>query len=140
MTLTPNTPAADDTGHWVDVCGAERLQPGRGVCALVGSSQVAVFRLTDGSLHAIDNIDPCSGAAVLSRGLTGEHVVEGRTIHTVASPMHKQRFDLESGRCLDADASVDVWPVTETGTRVMVGCGPASPIRPGSPTRQDSAT
>lgn len=34
---------------------------------------------------------------MLSRGLTGTH--RGRPF--VASPLLKQRFDLESGRCLD---------------------------------------
>jgi NAD(P)H-dependent nitrite reductase small subunit len=56
-----------------------------------------------GALFALDNVDPFSGASVLSRGLVGD--AEGTA--TVASPMYKQRFDLRTGRCLD-DASVSV--------------------------------
>ncbi|MCZ9343439.1 nitrite reductase (NAD(P)H) small subunit, partial [Streptomyces sp. TRM76130] len=44
-----------------------------------------------------------TGAAVLSRGLTGTH--GGRPF--VASPLLKQRFDLATGQCLD-DESVRV--------------------------------
>lgn len=86
---------------WVEVCVVERLTPDRGVAALVDGHQVAVFLLSDGTLRAVDNIDPCSGAAVLSRGLVGD--VGGVT--TVASPLYKQRFDLATGACLDADVA-----------------------------------
>jgi nitrite reductase (NADH) small subunit len=84
---------------YVVVCAADRLMVNRGVAALIDGRAFAVFALADGSLAAIDNIDPCSGASVLSRGIVGE--VDGA--FTVASPMHKQRFDLRSGRCLDVE-------------------------------------
>ena len=84
---------------WVAICPTHRLTPDRGVAALVDGRAVAVFLLADGSLHAIDNIDPISGASVLSRGIVGD--ADGSP--TVASPMYKQRFDLRSGRCLDRD-------------------------------------
>jgi nitrite reductase (NADH) small subunit len=58
-----------------------------------------VFLLADGSLRAVGHHDPCSGANVIARGLTGTH--DGSP--TVASPLHKQRFDLTTGRCLDDD-------------------------------------
>lgn len=84
--------------NWVAVCAADLLTPDRGVAALVGSRAVAIFRLADGSLHAIDNIDPISGASVLSRGIVGD--ADGSP--TVASPMYKERFDLRTGSCLDS--------------------------------------
>ena len=86
---------------WVELCGIERLTPDRGVAALVAGRQVAAFRLADGTLHAVDNVDPCSGAAVLSRGIVGD----AGGITTVASPLYKQRFDLATGACLDADVA-----------------------------------
>ena len=46
---------------------ARQLTPDRGVAALVDGRQVAVFVLSSGDLHTVDNIDPCSGAAVPSR-------------------------------------------------------------------------
>ncbi|MEU1704296.1 nitrite reductase small subunit NirD [Streptomyces sp. NPDC005706] len=89
---------------WFTVCDLHRLVPGRGIAALLPDGrQVAVFRDRADRLYGIDNRDPFSGAAVLSRGLTGTH--RGRPF--VASPLLKQRFDLETGQCLD-DESVRV--------------------------------
>jgi nitrite reductase (NADH) small subunit len=97
-----------DADGWTAVCRLERLTPDRGVAALVEGRADAIFLLADGSLHAIDNIDPISGASILSRGLIGD--VDGTP--TVASPMFKQRFDLTCGRCIDAvDVAVQVHDV-----------------------------
>ncbi|GAA1005782.1 nitrite reductase [Streptomyces sp. F-3] len=83
---------------WFTVCDLNALLPGRGVAALLPDGrQAALFRTRSGRLHAIDNRDPFTGAAVLSRGLTGTRA--GRPF--VASPLLKQRFDLVSGQCLD---------------------------------------
>ncbi|MFF7307344.1 nitrite reductase small subunit NirD [Streptomyces sp. NPDC008137] len=102
MTLAPETTelkielALD--GDWFTVCDLSTLLPGRGVAALLPDGhQAAIFRDRSGELFAIDNRDPFTGAAVLSRGLTGTH--QGRPF--VASPLLKQRFDLASGECLD---------------------------------------
>ncbi|GAA2801777.1 hypothetical protein GCM10019017_54390 [Streptomyces showdoensis] len=85
-------------GAWTPVCEERRLTPGRGVAALLPDGrQAAVFRDRAGRTYAIDNRDPFTGAQVLSRGLTGS--AGGRPF--VASPLLKQRFDLETGRCLD---------------------------------------
>ncbi|WP_433431343.1 nitrite reductase small subunit NirD [Nonomuraea sp. CA-141351] len=93
---------------WTRICDYDAMLPERGVCALVEGVQVAVFRTHDGTLHALDNLDPFSGAYVLSRGIVGTRKDEP----TVASPLHKQVFSLVSGRCLDEDAvSVPVYPV-----------------------------
>lgn len=100
-------------GAWVEVCPLDRLTPDRGVCALVEGRQVAVFRMGDGAVHAVDNIDPCSGAAVLSRGIVGD---DGGAA-TIASPLYKQRFELLTGRCLDAD----VPPLDVHATAVVDG-------------------
>jgi nitrite reductase (NADH) small subunit len=95
------------TETWVDVCPATALIAERGVAALLGSVQVALFLLRSGEVLAIGNHDPISGAMVLSRGIVGSL---GETV-TVASPIYKQRFDLRTGRCLDDDdVSVPTYP------------------------------
>ncbi|TDE56429.1 nitrite reductase small subunit NirD [Nonomuraea mesophila] len=110
---------------WTPVCDYDALQPERGVCALVGNVQVAVFRTHDGALHALANRDPFSGAYVLSRGIVGTRKGEP----TVSSPLHKQVFSLVSGRCLDespgvgaveAAVTVPVYPVRVARGRVEV--------------------
>ena len=82
------------------VCRLEDIVPNTGVCALVGSEQVAVFRLGDDSVYAVGNHDPFSGANVLSRGIVGD--VKGELV--VASPVYKQHFSLVSGRCVEDGA------------------------------------
>jgi nitrite reductase (NADH) small subunit len=107
----------NDIQVWTTACAYERLIPGRGVGVLLdGGAQAALFRLDDGSVHAIGNLDPFSGAAVLSRGIVGDR--GGRV--AVQSPIMKQAFSLEDGSCLDDPAvSVPVYPVRVTDDGVI---------------------
>ncbi|KWT62110.1 nitrite reductase small subunit [Streptomyces albus subsp. albus] len=100
-------------GKWLPVCDPSTLVPGRGVAALLpDGAQAALFLDRTGHPYAIDNRDPFTGAHVLSRGLTG--TANGRPF--VASPLLKQRFDLETGVCLDdPGVSVRVYRVREVG-------------------------
>ena len=105
------------TLNFTAVCDVDDILPGTGVCALVEGRHVAVFRLGADTFHAIDNVDPKSGASVLSRGLLGnlgERVV-------VASPLYKNHFDLRTGECLESpEYSVAAHGVRIDGTRVLV--------------------
>jgi nitrite reductase (NADH) small subunit len=108
---------------WVDVVALDELTPGRGVAALVGGRQVAIFLVAGGELFAVDNHDPFSETYVLSRGLVGDR--DG--VPKVASPMYKQSFDLRTGRCLDDDSvRIPVYPVRVESGRVQVTVQPAS--------------
>jgi nitrite reductase (NADH) small subunit len=104
---------------WTPVCAITDLIPNRGAAALLeNNEQVAIFRTGDDDVYAISNIDPFSGAAVLSRGLVGD--VGGAPV--VASPMHKQHFDLRTGVCVDDPAvSVTVYPVRVDQSTILVG-------------------
>jgi len=107
------------TQVWTRVCALTDLIPDRGVAALLEhDEQVAIFLTADGAVHALSNVDPFSGAAVLSRGLVGD--LGGVPI--VASPMHKQHFDLRTGVCVDdAAVSVAVYPVRVDDGAILVG-------------------
>ncbi len=103
---------ANAARDWVAVCPVTDLTPGRGVAALLDEEQVAVFLLgyPDGSpdLRAIGNIDPFGYAAVMSRGLVGTR----GTVPTVASPLLKQVFSLDTGVCLDDSSyGLPVYPI-----------------------------
>ncbi|WSD73186.1 nitrite reductase (NAD(P)H) small subunit [Streptomyces sp. NBC_01591] len=106
----------DDGQGWAPVCRYRDLFPGRGIAVLVGprGDQVAVFRERGGTVHALANRDPFSGAHVISRGLLGSRL----GVPVVISPMLKQAFELRTGRCLDEEYAPDgtpadlrVWPV-----------------------------
>lgn len=83
---------------WTDVCTLDTLTPERGAAALVGGQQVALFRLSDDRVLAVQQRDPFSGANVVSRGIVGSV----GDVPAVTSPMHKQVWALETGACLDA--------------------------------------
>ncbi|MEU7122871.1 nitrite reductase large subunit NirB [Streptomyces zaomyceticus] len=100
------------------VAGVEFLEPGRGRAALLADgTEAALFRDGDGEVYAVGNRDPFSGADVIANGIMGSR--DG--VPVVASPLHKQEFDLRTGVCLDDPAvSLPVLPVP----------GPALPARP----------
>ena len=102
---------------WTAACAYDALMPCRGVGVLLpDGAQAALFRLDDGTVHAIGNIDPFSGAAVMSRGIVGDR--GGRP--TVQSPIKKQAFALDDGTCLDTpDVAVPVYQTRITADGVV---------------------
>ena len=102
---------------YTPICSVDDILPDTGVAARVGGHHIAVFRIGHERFHAIDNVDPRSGASVLSRGLVGnlgERVV-------VASPLYKNHFDLATGECLEApEQSVRAHAVRVQDGRVLV--------------------
>jgi nitrite reductase (NADH) small subunit len=109
---------------WVDVCAVDDLVLDRGACALVGDTQVALFRLSpNGDLYALSNFDPFSKAFVLSRGIVGDR----KGVPKIASPVYKQSFDLRTGECLDdPQVRVPTFEVRVERGRVLVRQKPRS--------------
>jgi nitrite reductase (NADH) small subunit len=108
--------------RWETVCLLDRLMPERGAAALLAAGgepvQVALFRMADGTIYAIGNVDPFSKAAVLSRGIVGDR----GGVPIVASPVYKQAFSLVTGQCLDdPDVRVPVYPVRIADGWLQVG-------------------
>ena len=119
-----------ETSVWTAVCRFDDLAPERGAAALLGADQVALFRLLDGRVLAVQQRDPFSDAYVISRGIVGSRHVDDAEVATVASPMYKQVFDLTTGRCLDVAGKVPArdlapdlrtWPVRVRDGIVEVG-------------------
>jgi len=93
---------------WTSVCALDRLEPLWGEAALIDGVQVALVLLPDGSLYAVSNQDPATGSYVMSRGIVGSRGARP----TLASPLHKQIYDLETGECFtSADYSLRTFPV-----------------------------
>lgn len=106
--------------RWREVCGLDDLVLERGAAALVDGEQIALFRVGEREVLALQQLDPYSGAQVISRGIVGSRA--GAV--TVASPMYKQVFDLRTGRCLDAlgrePQDLRTWSVRVESDVVMV--------------------
>jgi len=110
---------------WIPVCMIDDLEVERGRAALIDGEQLALFLLRDGSVRAVSNQDPYSGAHVLSRGIVGSRTLrDGSEAPTISSPLHKQAWDLRTGVVLETqgkgDRPIAVFPVGLDGDRVLV--------------------
>lgn len=109
--------ATTATAVWADVCVLDDLEPFWSEAALVGGHQVAVVRLPGDRVFAVGNLDPVAGAYVMSRGIVGSRGDRP----TIASPLHKEVYDLESGERLGADGpGLGSYPVRLADGRVEV--------------------
>ena len=89
--------------QWETICSLADIAVNTGVCALHNGEQVAIFRVgRESQLFAIQNYCPFGEANVLSRGLVGD--VDGQLV--LASPLYKQQYSLESGKCLEDDTVI----------------------------------
>ena len=103
---------------WTTVCQIDRILPNTGVCALVDGQQVAIFRVGESEVYAIDNYDPFSKAFVLSRGIVGDR----NGIPKVASPIYKQNFNLITGQCFDDETvSINTYAVQVINNTIQIG-------------------
>ena len=99
--------------NWLTICKTSDLIKDSGICALIEQGleekQVAVFHLpnTEKKIYAVGNYDPIGEANVLYRGIVGS---VGDDI-VVSSPLYKQHFCLTTGKCLQEDKRIDVFPV-----------------------------
>ncbi len=106
--------------NWTPICTLEDIVPNTGVGALINGHQIAVFRLENDQVFALDNFDPHSQANVLSRGIIGD--IGGELV--VASPIYKQHFRLVDGVCLEnADKSVRAYNVSVENGQISVDAG-----------------
>lgn len=100
FTTEGTTTRSTDAGTgWAEVCALSELEPLWAEAALVDGDQLALVRMPDGSVFAVSNRDPATGAYVMCRGIVGSH---GDRV-TLASPLHKQIYDLATGECLNSD-------------------------------------
>lgn len=95
MSLTLET-----TTTWASTCAVDELETGWGEVALFGRTQVALIRLAEDEVYAVDHYDPHTGAPVMARGIVGSRGDRP----TIASPLHKQVYDLGTGECFTDSA------------------------------------
>ena len=86
---------------WNAACEVDDLEQGWGEVALIGAQQVALVRVAGDEVYAVDHHDPHTGAPVMARGIVGSRGERP----TIASPLHKEVYDLGTGECF-TDASL----------------------------------
>ena len=102
-----------DATTWLPACPIGELEPGWGETALLAGHQVALLKATDALVYAIEARDPHTGSMVMARGIMGSR----GDAPTIASPLHKEVYDLRTGAGLThPQYSVRTYP-----TRVVDG-------------------
>lgn len=130
----------------VPICPVSALAVERGAAALLpDGTQIGVFLLEDGSVHAVQQRDPYSGTNILSRGLVGSHLIPGKDgaedviVPTLSSPMYKQVWNLDTGDVIDAGGGdalpIDVFDVEVGDGQVHVAATARPRPDPGAATR-----
>ena len=80
---------------WESVCAVDDLEPSWGEVALLRAQQIALFLLSKDEVYAVSHKDPHTDAHVMARGIVGSRGDRP----TVASPLHKEVYDLATGEC-----------------------------------------
>ncbi len=104
------------TPVWQPVCAVDELAPGDQQAFSVKDDTVAVFRLEDGSLHAVSNVCPHEGYP-----LVGGDVKD--CVLTCA--WHNFKFDLRDGSCVKGDEDVRSYAVRENAGDIEIDVSPA---------------
>ena len=98
---------------WLAACPIAELETGWGETALLAGRQIALLKDSDSHAFAIDAQDPHTGAMVMARGIMGSR----GDAPTIASPLHKEVYDLRTGAGLShPDYAVRTYP-----TRIVAG-------------------
>ncbi|MBO1266459.1 nitrite reductase small subunit NirD [Arthrobacter cavernae] len=80
---------------WHRVCPVDELELAWGEAALIEGRQVALFRTALDEVYAVAQQDPATLANVMARGIIGSR----GNRPTIASPLHKEVYDLKTGEC-----------------------------------------
>ncbi|MDX8386280.1 MAG: nitrite reductase small subunit NirD [Gallionella sp.] len=89
--------------NWTEVCKLEDIPPSQARTVNAGETVIAVFRLTDNRVKAVENRCPHK------QGPLAEGIISGEDI---LCPLHNWRISLDSGEVAAPDAGcVKTYPV-----------------------------
>lgn len=91
--------SAPEARTWHRACPLDELEESFGEAALIGGAQVALIRTGASQVYAVGQADPATSACVMSRGIVGSRGFRP----TIASPLHKEVYDLQTGECYGSD-------------------------------------
>ena len=89
----------------------EDIPPGEGRAFAVGDTQIAVFRLRDGSLHATQAACPHAGGP-LADGLSD--------LNVLVCPLHQYAYRWSDGASTSGAAPITTYPVRERDGYLVV--------------------
>jgi nitrite reductase (NADH) small subunit len=80
---------------WQRACRVDDLEPSWGEAVLLRATQIALVLFSPREIYAVGHRDPDTGSYVMARGIVGSKGDRP----TIASPLHKQVYDLGTGEC-----------------------------------------
>lgn len=101
--------APEVTSHRLGPVAA--IPVGEGRAFTIGGQQIAVFRLRDGTLRAMQALCPHAGGPLADGQADAVKVV---------CPLHNYLFSLTDGSCLNGDFTVRVHPAREEHGHIVV--------------------
>jgi nitrite reductase (NADH) small subunit len=102
---------------WTTACALDELEPLWGETVLLDGRQIALIKVSDDELYAVSNRDPHTGAYVMARGIVGSR---GDAL-TLASPLHKEVYDLRTGAGLShPQFKIETYPSRVVGRMIEV--------------------
>ena len=93
------------------VCAAADVPAGEARAFAVGTAPVAVFRLRNGELRAMDAVCPHSAGPLADGQIDAKKVI---------CPLHNYAFSLADGSCLNGEYTVRTYPVREEVGEITV--------------------
>jgi len=97
---------------WQPVCNVGEIPRFGGRTVRAGPMEIAIFRLSDDRIRAVENRCPHK------QGPLAEGIVSGDTI---ICPLHARKINLESGKVLPPDSGcVKTYPVKVEGEQVLL--------------------
>jgi nitrite reductase/ring-hydroxylating ferredoxin subunit len=110
-TDVPATTVAAGPGVEHAVGTLDEIPPGEGRAFVAGGTQVAVFRLRDGSLHATQAACPHAGGPL----------ADGQTdVNVLVCPLHLYAYRWADGASTSGAAPIRMFPVREVDGEVVV--------------------
>ncbi len=103
---------------WHRIAAVSQLRDDEPYPAMLGERPIALYRL-DGEVYAIDDV--CTHEfARLSQGFIEDRAIE--------CPLHQAKFDIATGKCLAAPATVDLnrYAVRIDGDEIYVSTEPVT--------------
>ena len=124
MSASVQETTLESTTPMVAVCNSGDLEPGWGEAAWVDGTQVAMYRTESDEFYAASHHCPGSGAKVMARGILGDKTIDGTRVPTIACPLHKEVYRLDTGACLSAaTAPLPVFALHHLDDRLWMEAG-----------------